>query len=170
MWFTGFSQQVRSVLMWTFTLGLNPKLLQITWAIVLRLYSDLKKKPEPKEKPPTLSAIFSCSWPIMVTLLSVSKPNGTQKSFPFFPLHLLFNFQRIMECRRVISIRLTSCELINWCFGLMTTAADFRIICAAQVHGWQRLKQLVSIWLSLKCEWIHQQPKKIKRNKNKNKG
>lgn len=167
MRFTGCSQQVRSVfIMWTLTMGHNPKLLQITWAIVVRLYSDLNLK---KSLPPS-SAIFNCSWPMMITFVSVSLPNGTEiKKFSIFPLlhlYLYLNFQRIMGCRRVISIRLTSCELTNWCFGpTTTTAADFRIICAAQVCVRQRLKQPVSIWLSLKCESIHLEPKTKKKRR-----
>ena len=62
----------------------------------------------------------------------------------------------MIGCKRVIGIRLTSCELANWCFGPPTTmTAYFRIICAAQVRAQKRLKRPVLIWLSFKCEGIH---------------
>lgn len=76
-----------------------------------------------------------------------------------------------MGCRRVISTRLTSCELTNWCFGPTTTpAVDFRIICAAQIRTHERLKRLVSIWLSLKLQWIQLQPQKKRKKKTRRGG
>lgn len=143
MWCTG------GFIMGTFDSG--------TYCKVVLDHLSKRKSLNLKKSLPPLSTIFSWSWLVI----------KNKRVFHFFPfhLHLFFNFQRIIGCRRVISIRLTSCELTNWCFGPTTTpAVDFGIICAAQIHTRERLKRLVSIWLSLKLQWIQLQPQKKKKN------